>query len=286
MGTREVKKVLVIANSKKAAAPSLVESMQGYFAGHGIQCYVRQTDGDDSPIDVASDTDLVITLGGDGTVLYCARYLQDLGIPILAVNLGTFGYITEVSVDEWKEAFKQYVAGQIHISRRLMIRVSVYRDGKKIWQAHGLNEMVVTSSGISKVVNLDLTVNQTHAGFFRADGMIIATPTGSTGYSLAAGGPILDADLSALIVTPVCPFTLSNRPLVVNGESQLMIEIPHGQRTGLVLTVDGQQLCPLDEGDRIVVEKSRSRALLITSGRRNYIDVIREKLNWSGGMHA
>ncbi|MFA6688339.1 MAG: NAD(+)/NADH kinase [Sphaerochaetaceae bacterium] len=286
MGTREVKKVLVIANSKKAAAPSLVESMQGYFAGHGIQCYVRQTDGDDSPIDVASDTDLVITLGGDGTVLYCARYLQDLGIPILAVNLGTFGYITEVSVDEWKEAFEQYVAGQIHISRRLMIRVSVYRDGKKIWQAHGLNEMVVTSSGISKVVNLDLTVNQTHAGFFRADGMIIATPTGSTGYSLAAGGPILDADLSALIVTPVCPFTLSNRPLVVNGESQLMIEIPHGQRTGLVLTVDGQQLCPLDEGDRIVVEKSRSRALLITSGRRNYIDVIREKLNWSGGMHA
>ncbi|MGI5909646.1 MAG: NAD(+)/NADH kinase, partial [Sphaerochaetaceae bacterium] len=282
MGTREVKKVLVIANSKKAAAPSLVESMQGYFAGHGIQCYVRQTDGDDSPIDVASDTDLVITLGGDGTVLYCARYLQDLGIPILAVNLGTFGYITEVSVDEWKEAFEQYVAGQIHISRRLMIRVSVYRDGKKIWQAHGLNEMVVTSSGISKVVNLDLTVNQTHAGFFRADGMIIATPTGSTGYSLAAGGPILDADLSALIVTPVCPFTLSNRPLVVNGESQLMIEIPHGQRTGLVLTVDGQQLCPLDEGDRIVVEKSRSRALLITSGRRNYIDVIREKLNWSG----
>lgn len=286
MGTREVKKVLVIANSKKAAAPSLVESMQGYFAGHSIQCYVRQTDGDDSPIDVASDTDLVITLGGDGTVLYCARYLQDLGIPILAVNLGTFGYITEVSVDEWKEAFEQYVAGQIHISRRLMIRVSVYRDGKKIWQAHGLNEMVVTSSGISKVVNLDLTVNQTHAGFFRADGMIIATPTGSTGYSLAAGGPILDADLSALIVTPVCPFTLSNRPLVVNGESQLMIEIPHGQRTGLVLTVDGQQLCPLDEGDRIVVEKSRSRALLITSGRRNYIDVIREKLNWSGGMHA
>jgi NAD+ kinase len=86
--------------------------MQGYFAGHGIQCYVRQTDGDDSPIDVASDTDLVITLGGDGTVLYCARYLQDLGIPILAVNLGTFGYITEVSVDEWKEAFEQYVAGK------------------------------------------------------------------------------------------------------------------------------------------------------------------------------
>lgn len=286
MENRSVKRVLIIANVKKTAALPLVGTMQEYFSSQAILCDVCHTEGDDSSIHIHQDTDLVITLGGDGTVLYCARYIQDLGIPILAVNFGTFGYITEISVDEWKEAFEQYVSGQSRISRRLMIRVSVYRDGKKLWQAHGLNEMVVTSSGMSKVVSLDLTVNQTHAGFFRADGMIIATPTGSTGYSLAAGGPILDADLSALIVTPVCPFTLSNRPLVVNGESQMTLDIPFGQRTDLVLTVDGQQLCPLEEGDKIVVEKSRSRALLITSGRRNYIDVIREKLNWSGGMHA
>ncbi len=286
MERRVVRNVLIIANSLKHEAPPLVDEMLEYFGKTSISAMVIQTDCSENPIDIPVDTDLVITLGGDGTVLYTARFLQDRGIPMLAVNLGTFGYITEISVNEWKEAFEQFLAGESRISRRMMIRVTVYRQDRKIWQAHGLNEMVATSSGLSKVVNLELAINSTHAGYFRADGIIIATPTGSTGYSLAAGGPILDADLSALIVTPVCPFTLSNRPLVVNAETQLTLTIPSGQRTDLVLSVDGQGFCPLEEGDTVIVERSHSRTLLITSGRRNYIDVIREKLNWSGGMHA
>ena len=130
-----------------------------------------------------------------------------------------------------------------------------------------------------------LLMNKTPAGSFRSDGMIIATPTGSTGYSLAAGGPILDVDMSAMVITPICPFTLSNRPLVTSGKV-VTVSVKEGQRTDLMLTLDGQLLFPLKENDTITIEKSRSKALLIKSLRRNFTEVIRDKLHWSGGMHA
>lgn len=287
MEARLVRHVLIIANWRKEASHTLSKTISEYLTQKGIASSVFRTNAEDEPLIVQEGTDLVICLGGDGTVLYCARYLQDLGIPILAINLGTFGFITEISVDEWQEAIEFYLSGKNCISRRLMIRAAVFRSGVKVFTAHGLNEMVVSSSGISKVISMALRIGDTDAGFFRSDGMIIATPTGSTGYSLAAGGPILDVDLSSLIITPICPFTLSNRPLVVSGDSRISITIPKAQRTGLVLSLDGQQTFPLMEEDVIVVEKSRSKALLVTSERRNYIEVLRDKLNWSGGgLHA
>ncbi|MBJ2356164.1 MAG: inorganic polyphosphate/ATP-NAD kinase [Spirochaeta sp.] len=287
MEQRQVRHVLIIANWSKKTSHTLSQTIVDYLAEKGIESSVSRTNKGNEPLVVNKDTDLVICLGGDGTVLYCARYLQDLGIPILAINVGTFGYITEISVEEWQEAIDYFLEGKNTISRRLMIRVGVFRKGKKVFTAHGLNEMVVSSSGISKVVSLSLRIGSTEAGFFRSDGMIIATPTGSTGYSLAAGGPILDVDLTSLIITPICPFTLSNRPLVVSGDSTITLTIPKGQRTGLMLSVDGQQNFCLQEDDMIVVEKSQSKALLVASERRNYIEVLRDKLNWSGGgLHA
>lgn len=287
MEQRQVRHVLIIANWSKKTSHTLSQTIVDYLAEKGIESSVSRTNKGNEPLVVNKDTDLVICLGGDGTVLYCARYLQDLGIPILAINVGTFGYITEISVEEWQEAIDYFLDGKNTISRRLMIRVGVFRKGKKVFTAHGLNEMVVSSSGISKVVSLSLRIGSTEAGFFRSDGMIIATPTGSTGYSLAAGGPILDVDLTSLIITPICPFTLSNRPLVVSGESTITLTIPKGQRTGLMLSVDGQQNFCLQEDDMIIVEKSQSKALLVASERRNYIEVLRDKLNWSGGgLHA
>nr|WP_319474724.1 NAD(+)/NADH kinase [uncultured Sphaerochaeta sp.] len=287
MEQRQVRHVLIIANWSKKTSHTLSQTIVDYLAEKGIESSVSRTNKGNEPLVVNKNTDLVICLGGDGTVLYCARYLQDLGIPILAINVGTFGYITEISVEEWQEAIDYFLEGKNTISRRLMIRVGVFRKGKKVFTAHGLNEMVVSSSGISKVVSLSLRIGSTEAGFFRSDGMIIATPTGSTGYSLAAGGPILDVDLTSLIITPICPFTLSNRPLVVSGDSTITLTIPKGQRTGLMLSVDGQQNFCLQEDDMIIVEKSQSKALLVASERRNYIEVLRDKLNWSGGgLHA
>ncbi|NCC63834.1 MAG: NAD(+)/NADH kinase [Spirochaetia bacterium] len=287
MEKRHVRHVQIVANWSKEASHTLSNDIATFLASKGIESSLFRTNAGNEHLIVPSKTDLVISLGGDGTVLYCARYLQDLGIPILAINVGTFGFITEISVDEWQEAVEFYLSGKNAISRRLMIRVEVLRNGNKEFSAHALNEMVVSSSGISKVISMALRIGQTNAGFFRSDGMIIATPTGSTGYSLAAGGPLLDVDLSSLIITPICPFTLSNRPLVVSGESKISLIISKGQRTGLMLSLDGQQNFCLQEDDVIVVEKSRSKALLVTSERRNYIEVLRDKLNWSGGgFHA
>ena len=281
----QISSVFIIANGLKKESMELSRKIMEYLRAKGIAVSVISTETDEDTLSVPVDTDLVITLGGDGTVLYAARAVSEMGIPILPVNLGTFGYITEVGKDEWKEAFEYFAEHGTNISRRLMLRISVYRQGHRVWHASALNEAVISSAGIAKVISLELSLDKTVAGSFRADGMIIATPTGSTGYSLAAGGPILDADMSAIIITPVCPFTLSNRPLVTSGRV-VTLTVRKGQRTDLLLTADGQLFFPLEEEDTITVEKSRSRALLVKSLRRNFTEVIRDKLHWSGEMHA
>ncbi len=282
----ELRNVVVIANGSKPEASAIADEIKNYLALHGILTDVYVTKDSDEEIQLSIKSDLVVSVGGDGTVLYCARLVQNLGIPILAVNLGTFGYITEIGRGEWQSVFDDIFADRERLSRRLMLRVSVMRKGIKVYQATGLNEAVVSSAGISKVVKLDLSINSTVAGRFKSDGLIIATPTGSTGYSLAAGGPIVDSEMSAFIITPICPFTLSNRPLVLGSSEVISMKVAEGQRTELMLTVDGQQTFDLEEGDDVIVEKSRSRILLVASNVRNYTEVIRAKLNWTGEFHA
>lgn len=281
----KIRSVLIIANDSKHEALMIARDIETFLKTREIKAYIISTGVSPDGIAISYDVDLVVTLGGDGTVLYASRSVCNLGIPILPVNLGTFGYITEVSKTEWKETLEAYLDGKADISRRLMLRVSVVRDSKKVFTSSSLNEIVVSSSGIAKIINLKVRIDNTDAGTFRADGMIIATPTGSTGYSLAAGGPILDADMSAIALTPICPFTLSNRPLVTSGK-QITMLIPEKQRTDIVLTVDGQVYFDLAEGDIINVETSRSKMLLVHSTKRNFTEIIRDKLHWSGDMHA
>jgi NAD+ kinase len=283
---KRIEHVLLVVNMHKSDAQRLSDEITAYFQHNSISV-TRIELRRDLPTPVIEDrADLAISLGGDGTVLYCARMLHGLGIPILAVNLGSFGFITEVSANEWQEAFEKFCCGETLLSSRIMYDVNVLREQDVVYTAYGLNDAVVSSVGISNVINLNLHLNQTLLGTFRADGMIVATPTGSTAYSLAAGGPILDSEMDALIVTPVCPFTLSNRPIVVSGDDMITIEIPKGQRTGLSLTIDGQENVPLQEGDEIRIAKSEHGALLALSDKRNFYEVVRSKLNWSGGSNA
>lgn len=281
----KVNSVCIIANSTKPESIEIASQIEEYLKSLSIRCTILSTLKSSDTLDIGYDTDLVITLGGDGTVLSAARLVAERGIPILPVNLGTFGYITEIGKDELVDTLKAYLDGNAQVSRRLMLRVNVLRKGKKVFSATSLNEAVVSSSGIAKVISLNLFLDKTLAGTFRADGMIVATPTGSTGYSLAAGGPILDPEMSAVIVTPICPFTLSYRPLVTS-DKVVSIEVRENQRAAVVLTVDGQVPFSLQEGDRITIEKSRSRMILMNSLKRNFTEVIREKLNWSGDLHA
>lgn len=284
--SKVIKKVSIFANNQKAESSPLVQEIESYLKMRTIEVdiYLTADAGDIKGVD--EKTDLAIILGGDGTVLSCARLLHAYGIPMLAVNLGTFGFITEIAKSEWKSAFEEYEKGIAQVSRRVMIRVGVNRKGKRVFQSHALNEITISSSGLSKMISLHLYINDTLTGLFRSDGVIVSTPTGSTGYSLAAGGPILDVHLDALIINPICPFTLSNRPLVVSGEDIIKAIVDKGQKTQIALSVDGQVLFLLEEEDEIVIEKSRSKALLIESTKRNYYEVIRDKLNWSGGLHA
>ena len=283
---KSIKKVSIFANNQKPESSKLVQEIHSYLKERGIADDIYLTVDASDIKGVDKETDLAIILGGDGTVLSCARLLHAYGIPMLAVNLGTFGFITEIAKNEWRLAFQEYEKGIAKVSRRVMIRVGVHRKEQRVFQSHSLNEVTISSSGLSKMISLHLYINETLAGLFRSDGVIISTPTGSTGYSLAAGGPILDVHLDALIINPICPFTLSNRPLVVSGDDIIKAVVDEGQKTQIALSVDGQVLFLLEEGDEIVIEKSRSKALLIESTKRNYYEVIRDKLNWSGGLHA
>lgn len=282
---RDISKVIIVVNLKKDGASLLVEEISSYMESLGIEVFVFSYSGK-SQIPELDTADLVFSLGGDGTVLFCSRIVESMSIPILAVNIGDFGFITEISREEWKSAFIKYQKGQLDLSRRVMIKVMVERGGKRVAFHKGLNDAVISSNGISNIIKLNLRINDTDLGKYRADGVIIATPTGSTAYSISAGGPILDPEMEALIINPICPFTLSNRPIVVSGNEVVHIRVEDGQRTDVILSVDGQDAYPLLPGDKIVVERSQTKALLIRSDKRNFYDILRSKLNWSGGANA
>lgn len=278
-----VKKVLIITPSIKKESKSVSKEIEDFLLSNNITCSTIFIDSTDEKLVLDKDIDLIIALGGDGTVLYCARAAMQNQVTVLPINLGSFGYITEIEKTEWKEAYMRYVEKKDNVSKRLMINVEVYRKNKKVFSSVGLNEAVICSSGIAKVINLSLSIDKTFAGNFRADGMIVATPTGSTGYSLASGGPILDAEMNAMIITPICPFALSNRPLVT-GEKEILLTVKPNQRTDIVLTVDGQVFFELEEEDEIIVRMNNKKLKLIRSSMRNFTEVVRDKLNWTGEM--
>ena len=244
--------------------------------------------------DTEAGYDVAISLGGDGTVLSAARTMSPLGIPIFPVNFGTFGFIAGVQPHEWKEVFGRWLqlheaGGKVSMSRRLMLDISVERDGSEVLNGCCLNDVVISATGIAKIINLRVSYSETgrssflKLGQYRSDGLIVSTPTGSTAYSAAAGGPIVDPELEALILNPICPFTLSNRPMVLPANETVLVEVEEEQRSGVLLTVDGQVTEKLKSGDRIFLRKAPYHCLLIASGRRGFYQSLRTKLGWAGG---
>ncbi len=280
-----IRRVLVIANAEKEHAESLAEEVRGYLESQGIDVVLFRYSGTASQ-PILEDYDLAISLGGDGTVLFSSRILSSRSIPILPVNLGDFGFITEVTQDEWKDAFERYRSGGIEAEKRLLITVIHSRGGRDIGEYIGLNDAVISSGGISKIVRLAVRLSETFVARYRADGIIVATPTGSTAYSAAAGGPILHPGMEAMILNPISPFTLSHRPLVVPANERIEIEVEEYQRTTVIMTVDGQAEIPVRPLDRITVRASSERAQILRSDKRTFYDVLRSKLNWSGGPDA
>lgn len=275
--------VLIIANTDKAGAAALAEEIVAFCGREGITVATFLYQGSAASLPQPDGWDLAITLGGDGTVLFASRVLAGHDVPILPVNLGDFGFISEVGHGEWLAAFRSFESGDIGAGSRVVLDICVRRGGVQVCSFRALNEAVISAGGISRMVRLHVDLSDQRLGIYRADGVMVSTPTGSTAYSAAAGGPILHPEMDAMILNPICPFTLSHRPIVLPPDEVVAIEVMEGQRTEVALTVDGQSLTPLVPGDRVIVRVASDRAHIIRSDRRTFYEVLRSKLNWAGG---
>ncbi|HKD82760.1 MAG TPA: NAD(+)/NADH kinase [Candidatus Angelobacter sp.] len=228
---------------------------------------------------VEAQPDFVVVLGGDGTLLSTARCVARAGIPILGVNLGSLGFLTEVKQDEIEHALAEIDAGRGELSLRPMLHCQVQREGMCVASYEALNEIVLNQSAVARITDFELRVNGMFVSTYKADGLIIATPTGSTAYSLAAGGPILSPEVPGFVITPVASHALTNRPLVVRDtaviEARILVT-----REQAFLTVDGQEGMPLAESDVVRCRKSEYQVKLFRFAGRSFFDVLRMKLKW------
>ena len=228
---------------------------------------------------VGEGAGLIIVLGGDGTLLSVARQLKGRDVPILGVNLGGLGFLTETSLEELPEVLASVMQGEYSLSRRTMLSVAVRRKGELVFDLSVLNDAVITKDALARIIDIETFVNDEYLTTYRTDGLILSTATGSTGYSLAAGGPILHPSLTHIVVTPICPHMLTNRPILLPGEAALRANLLSKDER-VILTLDGQIGFPLEFGDEVTVKKSPYAVSLITSKSRGYFEVLRTKLKW------
>lgn len=229
--------------------------------------------------EIAAQADLVIVLGGDGTLLSVARLLGGREVPILGVNLGGLGFLTEVTVPELFPTLEAVVESRFAVSRRITLAATVLRGGQPIAEHIALNDAVITQRAPSRIAELETRVNGEFVATYRADGVIVATPTGSTAYCLSAGGPIVYPSLPVLVLIPICPHTLTNRPLVL--PDGVTVEVrPRSVGEGIHLTVDGQVDVGLKSGDRVQLRRAPNSVALVKSSRLNYFELLRTKLKW------
>ncbi len=223
--------------------------------------------------------DLIVVLGGDGTMISTARLTGDREILVLGINYGSLGYLTEFRIEEMFDALTAILEGNYEIDRRVMLDVEHARDGETLAKGRVLNDVVINKAALARIIEVEVELNNLFVNSYRADGLIVSTPTGSTAYSLSAGGPILYPSMNALVLTPICPFTLTNRPIVVPDNYLIEIKLKN-ENEGVVLTLDGQIGYQMKTGDTVSIRKSTTNFNLVRPPNRNYFDVLRNKLKW------
>jgi NAD+ kinase len=228
---------------------------------------------------VADASQLLLVLGGDGTLLAAARLAGPRGIPILPINMGSLGFLTSFTLEELYPVLEDTLAGRSSVSQRVMLRVELERAGKVIETQGVLNEAVINKGALARMIELELTVDADFVCRYRADGLIVATPTGSTAYSLSAGGPIVHPTVESFIITPICPHTLSDRPLVIRDSSSIEMKLS-GNTESVFLTIDGQRGIPLQSTDRVRISRAKELLKLIQPPKKSYFEILRNKLKW------
>ncbi|OGW51549.1 MAG: NAD(+) kinase [Nitrospirae bacterium RBG_19FT_COMBO_42_15] len=281
-----MKKIGIIIKPRKPEAKDVLNKLITWLESHKIEAVL---DVDTANIvnikskyqksQIASLVDMIIVLGGDGTLLGVARLTIEKGIPILGVNLGGLGFLTEVTLDELYPTLEKVINGEFIIDERMMLMTHIHRQGETLAQSPVLNDIVINHGIVARMIILDIFVNSQFVTSLRGDGLIISTPTGSTAYSLSAGGPIIHPTVSAIMLTPVCPHTLTNRPIVI--PSNVKIEaILKTEDEGAMVTFDGQVGFSLKKEDIVEVHSAEARIKLIRSPEKNYYEVLRKKLKW------
>ena len=285
---RKLRRAIMFVNDRKKDARSLGEEIKKEFVKRKIKIDTFSSKG--KP-DFHTETgyDIAISLGGDGTVLAAARAMSPLEVPIFPVNLGTFGFIASIQAYEWMEKMEDWIDGKLSHSKRLMLEICVKRGGEEVLRGCCLNDVVISSSGIAKIINLRVSYYDAslkkilNLGSYRSDGLIVATPTGSTAYSAASAGPIVDPELEAIILNPICPFILSSRPMVLPAEEIVQVEVEKEQQSGVILTVDGQVTEKLKGNDKVFLKKAPYHCLLAASGREGFYKTLGTKFLWTAG---
>jgi NAD+ kinase len=228
---------------------------------------------------VAAASELLLVLGGDGTLLAAARVAAPRGIPILPINMGSLGFLTSFMLEELYPALEEILAGRLTISERVMLHVELHRGEKNIDKQSVLNEVVINKGALARMIEVELIIDNDFVCRYRADGLIVASPTGSTAYSLSAGGPIVHPSVEAFIITPICPHTLSDRPVVVRDTSIIEMKLSAGTES-VFLTLDGQKGIPLQPTDRVRVSRAEKLLKLIPTPNKSYFEILRNKLKW------
>lgn len=275
-----IKRVGIVANSDKEKAAEYSLRLGKWLSDRGLDVFFEEEIAGKLNVpgvsrnDLASAVDMIVVFGGDGTLLMAAHIVMGSDVPVLGINLGEFGFMTVVNLNEMLGTMEMILKGECGISRRMMLSVSVEGAEYPV-----LNDVVINRGNLSRMVNLETFVDGKYLSTFKADGLIVSTPTGSTAYSLSSGGPIILPELDSIIINPICPHTLTKRPIVLPPDS--VIEVIVWTKKGeAFVTLDGQDLFVLKSGDRVGIRKSKNHINLVESPHRDYLEILRTKLGW------
>lgn len=282
----------IFPNTNKKNVRSVLDWIVRYFKEKKIQVLMPETVAQvlnypdlSATIEFIKDrTDLAITLGGDGTLLSTIREIAPAGIPAVGINMGQLGFLTQVELPLIECALEKIINGDYCVEKRVMLDALVVRNSDVIYVSSAVNDVVVTKAGFSRMIKLRLLIGGELVADYWADGLITATPTGSTGYSMSAGGPIVNPELDIMLLTPICPHTLHARPMIVSADEEVTVNLPLAQED-IVLTVDGQVIQKLMPGDEVRVRRSASQAQFLRFNDKNYYRSLRMKL-WQDDLHA
>lgn len=282
----------IVYKRRHEKAKREAERLECWLRERGLETYSEEMGVEESiygcsegPSTIPAGVSWVVVLGGDGTMLGAARKVGRYGAPILGVNLGGLGFLTGIPFEQLYPAIELMIQGRLSAESRGMLETRVLRDGSEVCRFNVLNDVVINKRTLARIIDLDVFVGEEFLTTFRADGLIIATPTGSTAYNLAAGGPILHPTVESFIVTPICPFSLTNRPIILPDSAGILVKIGKEREESVIVTFDGQVGFELYRGDEVHIYKSEKRIKLLMVHDHSYFGILRTKLGWGGAPH-